>query len=57
LRTVFEDHLRACTVGDVGGREVDHQEAAIGVDRNVPLASDNLLARIVTSYFRFRSFD
>src|SRR5580700_1070387 len=53
----IEDHLCPGTVGHIGWREQDHQQPAIGVHRDVALASDDLLACIVTSCFCLRSFD
>ena len=41
-----DDVLRACAVGYVGGRKVDHQQPAIGVDGDVTLGPDDLLARV-----------
>lgn len=42
-----KDRLRSGAVRDVGGRQTNHQEPSVGVDRDVPLASDDLLARVV----------
>ena len=44
-------------VGDVGGRQIDHQKTAVGVDRDVALATHDPLARIVSPCFSFWSFD
>jgi bifunctional DNA primase/polymerase-like protein/D5-like protein/primase-like protein len=46
-----EDRLGARAVGDVGRGEIDHQEAAVGVDDDMPLAADDLLAGVVASRF------
>jgi len=57
LAHAVEDHLRAGAVRDVGGGEVDHQQTTVGVDGDMLLASDDLLASVITSCFRFRSLD
>ena len=57
LADAVQDHLGPGAVGDVGGRQIDHQKTAVGVDRDVALATDDLLARVVSPCFRFRSFD
>lgn len=43
-------------IGD-GGRQVDYQQAAIGIDRNVALAPDDLLARVEPVLVGGRSLD
>lgn len=45
----LEDHLRAGAAGDVGRREIDHQQPPISVDRDVAIALDLLLGRIIAS--------
>jgi hypothetical protein len=55
LAHAVEDHLRAGVVRDVGGGEVDHQQITVGVDGDLSLASDDLLASVVTSCFRLRA--
>src|SRR5260221_14643490 len=57
LAHAVEDHLRAGAVRDVGGGDVDHQQTTVGVDGDMSLASDDLLASVITSCFRFRSLD
>src|SRR5277367_1756974 len=57
LAHTVQDHLSPGAVGDVGGRQIDHQKTAVGVDRDVALATHDLLARVVSPCFRFRSFD
>jgi hypothetical protein len=57
LAHTVQDHLSPGAVGNVGGRQVDHQKTAIGVDRDVALATHDLLAGVVSPCFRFRSFD
>ena len=42
---------------DVGGGEVDHQQTTVGLDGDMSLAPDDLLASVITSCFRFRSLD
>lgn len=44
-----EDHLRAGAVRDIGRRQVDHQQPAVGVDHHVPLAAHRLLAGVVAA--------
>lgn len=43
----IEDHLRLGTVGNVGQGKVDHQQAPIGVDHNVPLTPNSLLGGVI----------
>ena len=57
LAHTIQDHLGPCAVGDVGGGQIDHQKTAVGVDRDVTLAAHDLLARVVSSCFRFWSLD
>ena len=57
LAHAVEDHLRAGAVRDVGGGEVDHQQTTVGVDGDMSLTSDDLLASVITSCFRFSSLD
>ena len=57
LAHTVQDHLSPGAVGDVGGRQIDHQKTAVGVDRDVALATHDLLARVVSPCFSFRSFD
>jgi len=42
-----EDQLSAGAVGHVGRRQIDHQEAPVGVHRDVALAPDRLLGGVV----------
>ena len=53
LAHTVQDHLSPGAVGDVGGRQIDHQKTAVGVDRDVALATHDLLARVVSPYFSF----
>ena len=57
LAHTVQDHLSPGAVGDVGGRQIDHQKTTVGVDRDVALAARDLLARVVSPCFSFRSFD
>lgn len=57
LAHAIEHQLRPGAVGDVGGCEIDHQQAAIGIDRDVALASNDLLAGVVTSFLCCWSLD
>lgn len=41
-----QDHLDARAVGDTRWRQIDHEQPAIGVDRDVTVASDDLLGTI-----------
>lgn len=49
-----ENGLRA---NAVGGRQIDRQQPPIGIDRDMALAADNLLVRVVTPCSRLRSLD
>ena len=44
-------------VGDVGGRQIDHEKAAVSVDGDVPLSPDDLFGGVVTPCLRVRSLD
>ena len=57
LAHAVEDHLGAGTVGNIGGGEVYHQKATVGIDGDVALAPDDFLARVVTPCFCMRSLD
>jgi hypothetical protein len=46
--------VSARAVRDVGGGEVDHQQTTVGVGGDMSFASNDLLASIITSCFRFR---
>lgn len=47
LADSVEDHLRAGDVREVGWPEIEHQQPPISVDRNVALAPNRLLGRII----------
>ena len=57
LAHALEDHLGAGAAGDVGGGEIDHQKATVGIDSDMTLSADNLLAGVITSFFSFRRLD
>lgn len=44
-----EDQLGAGAIGKIGRRQIDHQQASIGVDDNVPLAADRLLGSVIAA--------
>lgn len=46
LADAVEDCLRAGAVGDVGRGKVHHEQPTIGVDSDMPLASNDLLGSI-----------
>ena len=48
LAHTVQDDLGPGAVGEIGGRQIDHQKAAVGVDSDVALATHDLLARIVS---------
>lgn len=52
-----EDQLSARAVGDVSCCQIQHEQASVGVDRDVALASDDLLTRIVAPRFRLGRLD
>ena len=39
-----EDDLRASAISNIRCRQVDHEQPPVGVDRDMALAADNLLA-------------
>ena len=45
----IEDLSRAGAVGDIRRREVHHEQAAVGIDGDVALATDELLGAVVTT--------
>lgn len=45
----IEDQLGSGTIGDIGGRQVCNQQAAIGIDHDMSLASVDFLARIAAA--------
>src|ERR1700722_20081426 len=57
LAHTVQDHLSPGAVGDVGGRQIDHQKTTLGVNGDVALATHDLLARVVSPCFGFWSFD
>lgn len=53
----IQDYRRTGAVGDVCGRQVHHQQAAVGVDGDKALAPDHLVVRVVTPCFCRHGFD
>lgn len=45
----IRDLLRAGTVGDISARQIDHEQAAIGIDRDMAFTAHGLLAGIIAS--------
>ena len=44
-----EDHLSAGAVGDVGRRQIDHEQAPVSVHRDMAFAPDRLLAGVIAT--------
>lgn len=55
LAHALQNRLGTGAVGDIGGRQIDHQKPPIGIDGDVALAADNLLVRVVTPHMGIRS--
>ena len=51
LADCMQDELGAGTVSDVRRRRIDHEQASIGIRRDVSLASDDLLSRVIAALF------
>src|SRR4051812_12916515 len=47
----MQDELGARAVGDVSRRQVDHEQAPVGIDGDVALAPDDLLSRVIAAPF------
>lgn len=52
-----QDTLRLRGVRYVGRSQMDNQKPAVGIDRDVPFAPDNVLGSVVTSCFGVERFD
>jgi hypothetical protein len=52
----IEDHLSAGAVGDISGRQVEHEQPAVGIDGDMAFAAGDLLAGVIAAFPGCRSF-